>query len=310
MIVEVKNLIKRYKELIALDNLSFSISEKSIFGLLGPNGSGKTTAINCILSILKSNGGEVFIFGDKMNIDRDDIKKRIGVVPQEIAVFDDLSVYDNIKYFAGLYLVDKKNIESYVDEAIEFVKLDKYRKFKAKKLSGGLKRRLNIAMGIVHKPELIFMDEPTVAVDAQSREFILEGIKNLKNNGATVIYTTHYLQEAEDICDNIVIIDQGKKIAEGSVDELKEMVIKNQKINIEVDTDEDLSDKFLNIKDVMEVVRNNKKYTILLKKNSSSLSRIIEYLENSNIAYLSLYVERPTLTDVFLELTGKELREK
>ena len=182
----MKNVIKRYKEVIALDHFSFSAGENEIIGLLGPNGCGKTTAINCMLSILKFDQGEIEIFGEKVDPNNNDIKKRIGVVPQEIAIFENLNVVENISFFCGLYVKDSRTRKSLVDEAVEFVGLEKYRKFSPKQLSGGLKRRLNIACGIAHKPDLLFLDEPTVAVDAQSRNFILEGIKKMKDNGTTV----------------------------------------------------------------------------------------------------------------------------
>src|SRR5690606_8020555 len=179
MVVEVKNLVKRYKELIALDHFNMEVEEGEILGLLGPNGCGKTTAINCILSLLNFDKGEIEVFGKKMTSNSYDIKRQIGLVPQEVSVFENLTVRENIDYFCGLYIDDKAIRKEYVDEAIEFVGLKGYEKFYPKKLSGGLKRRLNIACGIVHKPKLIFLDEPTVAVDVQSRNFILEGIKKL-----------------------------------------------------------------------------------------------------------------------------------
>ena len=178
-VVEVKNLVKRYKELIALDNFNMKIEKGEVFGLLGPNGSGKTTTINCILSLLDYDNGEINVFGEKMTSSRYDLKKKIGIVMQDVAVFNELSVEENIDYFCGLYVSDKKTRKQYVDDAIDFVGLQEFRKFKPKKLSGGLLRRLNIACGIAHKPELIILDEPTVAVDPQSRNKILEGITEL-----------------------------------------------------------------------------------------------------------------------------------
>ena len=180
-IVEVNNLVKRYRELVALDHFNLQIEEGEIFGLLGPNGSGKTTTINCILSLLKYDKGSIRIFGKEMEPDSYDLKAKIGVVMQNVAVFDELNVYENIDYFCGLYVRDKELRKRYVEEAISFVGLEEFRKFYPKKLSGGLLRRLNIACGIAHKPRLIFFDEPTVAVDPQSRNKILEGIVTLRD---------------------------------------------------------------------------------------------------------------------------------
>ena len=190
-VVKIENLVKRYKELTALDHLNIEIKEGEIFGLLGPNGSGKTTAINCLLSLLNYDKGDIKIFGQKMTPTNYDIKKQIGVIMQNVAVFDELTVFENIDFFCGLYINDKNKRKQYVHEAIEFAGLEEFVKFYPKKLSGGLLRRLNIACGIAHKPKLIILDEPTVAVDPQSRNKILEGIQELNHNGATIIYTSH-----------------------------------------------------------------------------------------------------------------------
>ena len=190
-VVKIENLVKRYKELIALDHFNLEIQKGEIFGLLGPNGSGKTTTINCLLSLLKYDKGSIEIFGQQMTPDNYDVKRRIGIVMQNVAVFEELNVYENIDYFCGLYIKDKTLRRQYVEEAIEFAGLGEFVKFRPKKLSGGLLRRLNIACGIAHKPELIILDEPTVAVDPQSRNRILEGIVELNKKGATIIYTLH-----------------------------------------------------------------------------------------------------------------------
>ena len=186
-IVHIENLVKRYGSLVALDHLNLDIQEGEIFGLLGPNGSGKTTAINCMLALLEYDKGSIQIFGQEMRSDNYEVKNQIGIILQNVAVFDELTVYENIDYFCGLYIRDKKKRKSLVEEAINFVGLEDYRKTRPKKLSGGLLRRLNIACGIAHKPRLIIFDEPTVAVDPQSRNRILEGIQELNKQGATII---------------------------------------------------------------------------------------------------------------------------
>ena len=204
-VVKIENLVKRYKELLALDHFNLTINEGEIFGLLGPNGSGKTTTINCLLSLLSYDKGTIEIFGQEMKPDSYELKRQIGVVMQNVAVFDELTVYENIDYFCGLYIKDRTMRKQYVQEAIDFVGLNDFKKFHPKKLSGGLLRRLNIACGIAHKPKLIIMDEPTVAVDPQSRNKILEGIVKLNEEGATIIYTSHYMEEVEQICSRIAI---------------------------------------------------------------------------------------------------------
>lgn len=223
-IIEVEHLTKKYKETTAINDLSFDVYKGEILGLLGPNGSGKSTTINSVLSLLNYDDGEIHIFGKIMHPDSYDIKRQIGVVFQEVAVFNELTVEENIDYFCSLYISDKKTRKKYVEEAIDLVGLDNFKKYVPKKLSGGLLRRLNIACGIAHNPKLIFLDEPTVAVDPQSRNRILEGIKELRDKGATIVYTTHYMEEVEQICDRIIIIDKGHIIASGTNDELKKLV--------------------------------------------------------------------------------------
>lgn len=249
-VVSVQNLVKKYKNNYAVNDLSFDVKKGEILGLLGPNGSGKTTTINCILSLLQFDSGQIKIFGETMRPSAYDIKQKIGVIFQEVAVFNELTVYENIDYFCGLYISDKNTRKQYIADALKLVSLEKFQKYRPKQLSGGLLRRLNIACGIAHKPELIFLDEPTVAVDPQSRNNILNDIKKLRDQGATVIYTTHYMEEVEELCDRIIILDNGKIIAKGTVDELKK-----------------------------------------LAKNQTKI------------------VTGPTLNDVFLELTGKDLRD-
>ena len=223
-IVEISGLVKNYGKLRALDGLNLTIREGEIFGFLGPNGSGKTTAMNCMLALLSYDEGRVKIFGKDMKPSSYDIKRNIGVVPQNVAVFKDFNVRENIDYFCGLYVKDKKERRALVDEAIEFAELQDFVRFRPKKLSGGLLRRLNLVCGIAHKPKLILLDEPTVAVDPQSRNKILEGIQALNRNGSTIIYTTHYMEEVEEICTRVVIMDHGKILAEGTTEELKNQV--------------------------------------------------------------------------------------
>lgn len=310
MVINVKNLVKRYGELIALDHLSFSVKDGEIFGLLGPNGSGKTTAINCILSLLKFDKGEIEIFDKPMTPESYDIKRNIGIVMQNVAVYDELSVYENIDYFCGLYVNDKNLRKKLVDEAIDFVDLNDYRKFYPKKLSGGLLRRLNIACGIAHKPKLIILDEPTVAVDPQSRNKILEGIKELNRKGATIIYTSHYMEEVEQICSRIMIIDKGKAIATGTKEELKAMITLGEKITVEsYDVSEEQLIKLRNLPNIVSVEFKEQLLEIKSSKGKNNLEIVLEFIKKENIQFGKIYSELPTLNDVFLEITGKELRD-
>lgn len=309
-VIEVKNLTKNYKKKKAIDDLSFNVYEGEILGLLGPNGSGKTTTINCILQLLKYDRGTIKIFGKEMKPDSYDIKKDIGVIFQEVAVFDELTVYENIDYFCGLYIKDEKKRSKYVLDAIKLVGLKDFSKFYPKELSGGLLRRLNIACGIAHKPKLIFLDEPTVAVDPQSRNNILNNIIKLKTNGATIVYTTHYMEEAELITDRIIILDNGKIIAEGNKDELKKLAKLEEKITIEVnDISDDIISKIKKFKTVDSISKNNNQVVIKYINGKDNLGELINFLKEENVNYLKIFSERPTLNDVFLELTGKDLRD-
>lgn len=308
--VEVKNLVKRYKEVLALDHFSLKIEEGEIFGLLGPNGSGKTTTINCILSLLKYDKGDIKVFGEEMKPDSYDLKAKIGVVMQNVAVFDELTVYDNIDYFCGLYINDKETRKQYVKEAIEFVGLEDYVKFFPKKLSGGLLRRLNIACGIAHKPKLIFFDEPTVAVDPQSRNKILEGIEQLNKQGATIIYTSHYMEEVEQICSRILIMDKGHSVAVGTKEELKKMIKNTETISVYV---QDIDDQVIaDLKELPHVYDTSYESNLLVLKYSGgqhNLVRVLDYFKQKDIVFGKVYSEQPTLNDIFLEITGKELRD-
>lgn len=308
-IIEVKNLTKKYKNLTAVDDLSFSVKKGEILGLLGPNGSGKSTTINCLLSLI-NHEGSIKIFGKEIKPDSYDLKSKIGVIFQEVAVFEELTVYENIDYFCGLYIEPKEKRQKYIAAAIKLVGLEDFTKFYPKQLSGGLLRRLNIACGIAHKPELIFLDEPTVAVDPQSRNNILSGIKHLRDEGATILYTTHYMEEVEELCDRIIILDKGKIIAEGTKEELKSLAGIEEKVTVETpELKDEIIEKIKEMSKVDEVSYNDNLLIVTYKKGNNNLKKLIDFLEENKVVYSKIFSERPTLNDVFLELTGKELRD-
>lgn len=309
-VVKIENLVKRYKELIALDHFNLEIQKGEIFGLLGPNGSGKTTTINCLLSLLKYDKGSIKIFGQQMTPDNYDVKRRIGIVMQNVAVFEELNVYENIDYFCGLYIKDKTLRRQYVEEAIEFAGLGEFVKFRPKKLSGGLLRRLNIACGIAHKPELIILDEPTVAVDPQSRNRILEGIVELNKKGATIIYTSHYMEEVEQICTRIAIMDKGKNIALGTSDELKSMIRNSETIKIHIPALEDsMLEEIRGFEHLYQAEYTDGLLTLSYDGGKHNLIRILDYLKSKDVSFGKVTSEQPTLNDVFLAITGKALRD-
>ena len=310
-VVKIENLVKRYKELVAVDHMNLSIEKGEVFGLLGPNGSGKSTIINCLLSLTDYDKGEITVFGEKMRADNYSVKGRIGVVLQNVAVFDELTVYENIDYFCSLYVGDKEKRKALVQEAIAFVGLEEFVKFYPKKLSGGLLRRLNIACGIAHKPELIIFDEPTVAVDPQSRNKILEGILELNRQGATVIYTSHYMEEVEQICSRIAIIDKGQLVATGTKEELKSMIQTGETIRVEVP---EMTNEVLfgleKLSHIISVEYNDGLVTIKCSGGRHNVLHVLEYLNNTETSFGRVFAEQPTLNDVFLEITGKELRDE
>ncbi len=310
MVVNVSNLVKRYKDVLALDHFNLEIQEGEVYGLLGPNGSGKTTAMNCILSLLNYDKGDIRIFDKKMTPTSYELKSKIGVVFQNVAVFDELTVYDNIDYFCGLYIREKDLRRQYVEDAIDFVGLGDFRSFYPKKLSGGLLRRLNIACGIAHKPKLIFMDEPTVAVDPQSRNKILEGIQRLNEDGATIIYTSHYMEEVEQICTKITIMDHGKALATGTKDELKAMIRTGDMITVHVlDLPGEVLSEIESLPHVFEANYCDNILSVKCTKGKHNLIHILDKLKEHDISFDNVFSQLPTLNDVFLEITGTELRD-
>lgn len=309
--VHVSQLVKRYGDMVALDYFDLDVNQGEIFGLLGPNGSGKTTAINCILALLTYDSGTIRLFGQPMTPTSYALKRRIGIVPQNVAVFNELTVTENIDYFCSLYVPKKTDRAPLVEESIEFVGLQDFRKFRPGKLSGGLLRRLNIACGIAHKPDLIFFDEPTVAVDPQSRNSILEGIQRLNQAGATVIYTSHYMEEVEQICSRVMIMDGGRALAQGTVDELKRMISMGEKVTVEVGN---LAPAALEdvraLPHVLTAELDSRQLVCSCEASPHNLVDVLDALRSAGAAIGRVWSEPPTLNDVFLEITGRELRDQ
>ena len=309
-IVSVRQLVKRYGDLVALDHFDLTVERGEILGLLGPNGCGKTTAINCMLSLLTYDRGSIELFGEAMAPTRYDLKRRIGIVPQQVAVFNELTVEENVDAFCSLYVADRARRRALVDRAIAFVGLEDFRRFRPQKLSGGLLRRLNIACGIAHEPELIFFDEPTVAVDPQSRNAILSGILELVDAGATVVYTSHYMEEVEQICSRIMIMDRGRAVAEGTVGELKGMIGIGEKIVAEVpNLPESALDAVRCLPATVSASYRGRELHVSCAQGASHLAEVLEALAHAGVTPVRVYSEPPTLNDVFLEITGSELRD-
>lgn len=310
MILEIKDVVKRYNGLLALDNVNLRIPKGCIFGLLGPNGAGKTTLINSIIGMTKVNSGEIKVFGQRFDSADREIKLKLGVVPQEVALYDDLSAYQNLSFFARLYGLRGHELKTNIREALEFVDLWERRNDSPKKFSGGMKRRLNIACALVHKPELVIMDEPTVGIDPQSRNHILGSIRRLNENGATIIYTSHYMEEVEELCTEIAILDHGRVIAGGTKEQLADMVAVEEKLSIQLTgASYTLLECVKNVQGVKNAVLDTNCLTVVSRTRSNNTNRIIDCVLDAGAVIEGINMERLTLGDVFLTLTGRGLRD-
>ncbi len=309
MVLKVESMVKSFNKLVAVNGVSLQVKEGDILGLLGPNGAGKSTFINAILGLTKVDEGTIEIFGNKISRAA---KKKIGFVPQEIAICYELNAYDNVAFFGKLYGLRGAALKEAVKKSLEFIGLWDRRKENPKKFSGGMQRRLNIACAIVHEPELLIMDEPTVGVDPQSRNNILETIKKLNENGTTVIYTSHYMEEIEEICTKVAIIDLGKLIAEGTSESIKNSILTERLTKFEVEDDNGKCENI--IKDIEGVIscsvnENGNALLVKSKKNIDNLPIMIERLVKGGVKIISVNIEQPTLEAAFLSLTGKTLRD-
>lgn len=310
MIVEVNNLVKKYKTQTAVDGISFYIDEGEIFGLLGPNGAGKSTTINSVLGLLKITDGEITILGENTTKSLKKVKSNIGYVPQEFAMFMQLSALDNVAYWAKIYGFKGEELKKRVQEALEFTGLWGQRKQIAGTFSGGMKRRLNIACGIVHKPVILFLDEPTAGVDPQSRNNILEAVRTLNKQGTTVLYTSHYMEEIEAICNRVAIVDYGKIIAEGAIDNLIDRHTKDNTILLDLEKNyPDALAAIKKVNGVISVERDNQKYVIKTAKDDGIFNSLMERLMQHCFHIQAVEIKKPNLETVFLELTGKKIRE-
>lgn len=309
-LLEIKGLYKSFKDTVALKHIDLTIEEGEVFGLLGPNGAGKTTLIN-ILSMAKyKDKGDIKIFGESLEKKEMVIKAQMGIVPQELALFEELSAYDNVSFFGSLYGLKGEALREKVMKALDFVGLEDRAKDKAKTFSGGMKRRLNIACGIIHEPKLVIMDEPTVGIDPQSRNYILEAIKKLNAGGTTIIYTTHYMEEAEILCKRIAIIDRGDIIAIGTKEELASLIEDKTTLQITVrDITTVNEQKLSNIKGVENIKFDGNVLTICSRKEVTNLDQVINLLIQDKVQITNIYSKQMNLEDVFLNLTGRALRD-
>lgn len=309
-IFEVKNLEKSYKNNKVIKNISFEVLKGEILCILGPNGAGKSTTINVLTGVLGYELGELFYSGRKIKKNDKEFKGKLGVVPQDIALYEDISAEQNLRFFASLYGLKGKELAEKTKDALEFAGLSERAKDKVRTFSGGMKRRLNIACAIAHNPELLIMDEPTVGIDPQSRNHILDSVKKMRERGITIIYTTHYMEEVEEISTRIIVMDKGEIIVSGTKEKLKENVVNFKKIIIEVDdTSKANLEKFYDVEGIKEAAIKEKKIEIIGLTGVENLDKIISILINDSIKINNLTTEVPSLETVFLNLTGKTLRD-
>ena len=306
--LEIKKVSKEYGDMIAVNDIDLEINKGEIFGILGPNGAGKSTLIGMICGLIKRTSGEI-IYEEKETKTRK-FKENIGIVPQDFALYWDLTAEENIEFFCSLYGFRGKDLKTRVNNVLDFVGLTDVRNKKASEFSGGMKRRLNIGCAIAHSPKLIIMDEPTVGIDPQSRNHILKSVLKLRDEGATVIYTSHYMQEVDDICDRIAIVDKGNVIAEGTSEELKNLIGDKRVFNITVkEKIDNFEDKLLEITGIEKVAYSENQYKISTIKNANLLTKIIETTLSLGGEIINVENSEPTLENVFLALTGKKLRD-
>jgi ABC-2 type transport system ATP-binding protein len=309
-ILEIRNLTKKFDDFVAVDNMSLNVREGEIFGFLGANGAGKSTTISMVASLLRSTKGEINLLGRNIASHNKFAKTNIGLVPQEIAIYENMTSYENVSFFAGLYGLRGQQLKERTEEALEFVGLgDKHKSF-PNNFSGGMKRRLNIACAIAHRPKLIIMDEPTVGIDPQSRNYILNSVRKLNEMGCTIIYTSHYMEEVEEICTRIAIVDHGKIIAEGTKEQLKAIITDTKDIWIGIKGNESLSiENLKQIPGVIAVRLEENTVQINSKGEINNLGRIIQQLIKDQVEIRSVEEQAPNLETVFLTLTGRNLRD-
>jgi len=309
MIATMRNVVKRYGDTVALDHLDLNIAQGEILGLLGPNGAGKTTAIRSLTGLIGIDSGEILVFGEKQGINNTSVKRGMGLVTQEITVFTELSAIENLRYFGGLYGLKGAELESNVKRVLEFIGLTEHAKSRPKKFSGGMQRRLNIGCALVHRPKLLIMDEPTVGIDPQSRNHILESVKLIASEGTTVVYTTHYMEEVQAICNRISIMDSGRVIADGTLEELVGRMQHEDTIRMVAAAPSDaLTDDIKAVSGVKSVTVDGNNYVIVSGADSGNLNRIMEVAMRHG-GVVNITADKSNLEDVFLTLTGRKLRD-
>ncbi len=308
--IEVEGLRKSFGELVAVDDVSFSVNPGEIFGLLGPNGAGKTTTINMICGVLRPDGGRVVIHDRDIWIEPKKVKQTLGVVPQEIAVYEDLSARDNLSFWGSLYGLSGKSLKNRVNESLTRVGLSDRAKDKVKNFSGGMKRRLNLCMGLLHRPQVLLLDEPTVGIDPQARLNILEVVRDVAVSGTTVLYTTHYMDEAQDLCDRIAIIDHGKILTIGTLEELTRLAGEAEVLRLTGPFgDPEARDRLGAVEGVRILKADDRVAVLSVESKGPGLLAVLPRILEADLGVEDVSIQRPNLQSVFISLTGKELRD-
>lgn len=308
--IQIDSLVKRYGSKLAVDNISLIVKKGEILGLLGPNGAGKSTTMKIIMGLLKPDRGEISVKGVSIKNNPTAIKKILGFVPQDLAIYENMSVYENVMFFGGLYGLSGKVLKEAALDALVSTGLNDSQKEKAKRISGGMKRRLNIACAIVHKPELIIMDEPTVGIDPQSRNHILESVLKFNKDGATVIYTSHYMEEVETVCSRVGIIDYGKLIALGSKEELKSSIKQDERIMIELGENKpNVVDELKGLSGIKKVISEGNQLEIMTGNAQLAVQDVLYVISKEGAGVKNISLVEPDLENVFLTLTGRKLRD-
>ncbi len=311
-ILEVRSLVKKYGDFTAVKGISFEIQEGEIFSLLGPNGAGKTTTISVLSTLYTPSGGEAAVGGYSLSRQPMEVRKLIGVVPQDLALYDELTARENLSFWGQMYNLSGRALKARIDEVLEQIGLKDKADQRIRTYSGGMKRRVNIGVGLLHRPRLLFMDEPTVGIDPQSRRAILDSVKELNRQGMTVLYTTHYMEEAQELSDRVGIIDHGELIALGTQAELTRQVGENETLVLHIDDDEDAESLAKAVRSLEGVVQANvtdHTVTIITPETEELLAPAITKANELNIKIRRVDIQEPNLEAVFLHLTGRGLRD-
>lgn len=308
--IEVKGLDKKYKEIHAVRGINFQVKRGEIFSLLGPNGAGKTTTISMLATLLQPTAGDAFVMGHSVIKEPMAVKRSIGVVPQDLALYEDLTARENLNFWGRMYGLRGSELKKRVNEVLEIIGLEERQKGTVEKFSGGMKRRVNIGIALLHQPDVIILDEPTVGIDPQSRRHILDNVIALNKEGKTVLYTTHYMEEAQELSHQIAIMDQGKIIASGTHAELVKIVGEMDKIQLSVNAEpESVITPIREIKGVQKVSNEDGRLALLVDNSDVVLPRLFDLASKQQFRILSVEIQEPNLEAVFLHLTGKALRD-